>query len=424
MRGTSILLIAIGVGVGCGDDSQGDDAVRVDAPGSDAPGIDAPASRCETIPAMGQFTPRDGNPRLRAGRVFPDGKLDTAIADPDVRFAAESNRYDVYYMSGHGTAFNSPDVVQTIRRATSPDKTTWTILDEPALAAAPALDAWDHDHTETPTVAYNPAAPPDRRYLLLYSGANGTFPHTGYGFANYAIGAAFSADGVTFTRVPSAESIGGQAGLVLTGALVYPGAVGAIVADPEVAVVDGTYHLFFSSFACSGTGCATPTAYGVGHATSPDGVTWTVAEAPVRTLLRQQNVPTSGGSQPSVLYDAVHCRWELWLASDLAGDHDDQPADFNNMAGVYRAESLDGIGWNIDYSRARDLSWNAAAPRAGEALGLLTGADVAANGNGRLMLYVGFDDQSVPDGFFLPDRTPTGFRPGVMTLNIATRDLP
>jgi hypothetical protein len=41
-----------------------------------------------------------------------------------------------------------------------------------------------------------------------------------------------------------------------------------------------------------------------------------------------------------------------------------------------------------------------------------------------LMLYVGFDDQNVPQNYFLPDRTPQGFRAGVMTLNIATRDLP
>jgi hypothetical protein len=39
-------------------------------------------------------------------------------------------------------------------------------------------------------------------------------------------------------------------------------------------------------------------------------------------------------------------------------------------------------------------------------------------------MYVGFSDQDVPADFFLPDRTKLGFRPGVMTLNVATRDLP
>jgi hypothetical protein len=38
------------------------------------------------------------------------------------------------------------------------------------------------------------------------------------------------------------------------------------------------------------------------------------------------------------------------------------------------------------------------------------------------MLYVGFDDQNVPANFFLPDHST--FRPGVMVMNVATRDLP
>jgi hypothetical protein len=39
------------------------------------------------------------------------------------------------------------------------------------------------------------------------------------------------------------------------------------------------------------------------------------------------------------------------------------------------------------------------------------------------MLYVGFDDDSVPTGFALPLRA-GGSTPGVFTLNVATRDLP
>jgi hypothetical protein len=58
----------------------------------------------------------------------------------------------------------------------------------------------------------------------------------------------------------------------------------------------------------------------------------------------------------------------------------------------------------------------------GEPLGLRAGIDVAQNSTGRLMLYVGFDDQDVPAGATLP--TASGTVPGVMTLGIATRDLP
>jgi hypothetical protein len=299
---------------------------------------------------------------------------------------------------------------------------TWTVDDAPVFTANPDTMAWDHTHSETPTVVYNPDAPADRRYLLMYSGSQGLFPHPGYNFQHYSIGAAFSADGKTFTRVPAAQSPHGKDGLVLTGKQVYPGALDALVADPELVLVNGVYHLWFSSFACKDTNCATTTDFGIGHATSTDGVHWAVLETPVRSLLRASADTKTGGQQPSVVYDADHCRYELWLTSDVGTENDAQPVEFNNTMGVYKAESNDGITWSLNYNRARDLQWSQTEP--GEHLGLLTGIDVAQNTTGRLMLYVGFDDQNVPSGFALPDRTAQGFRSGVMTLNVATRDLP
>ena len=143
----------------------------------------------------------------------------------------------------------------------------------------------------------------------------------------------------------------------------------------------------------------------------------------MRSLLRTSAL-TSGGQQPSVIYDSIHCKWEMWLRSDAAADVANQPVSFNNMAGVYKADSTDGVNWNVNYAFNRDLAWMPADPNAGgEDLGLLTGADVGMNGNGRLMLYVGFDDDNVPSGFALPLRA-GGATPGVFTLNVATRDLP
>jgi hypothetical protein len=400
---------------GCGDEG----ATAIDA-GHDA-GPDAVVT-CQPQGATGQFIKRAGNPRMLAGQAFTDGKIDISISDPDVRWNDGSQVWELYYATSHAASFGDPDKTQMIRHATSPDRMTWSVDDAPALAAAADVNAWDHVNTEAPTVVFNPDAPAERRYLLLYSGAKATFPHPGYAFPDSAIGAAFSADGITFTRVPASESPHGQDGLVLTGLDVYPIAVGAIVADPEVAVVNGVYHLFFSSFACKGTSCATVEAYGIAHATSADGIHWQVAEAPVRSLLRASADLETGGGQPSVIYDATRCRWEMWLTSDLPAEHDNQPINFNNMAGVWHADSSDGVAWHINYAFARELSWG--ATESGEHLGMLTGADVADKGYGRLMLYVGFDDQNVPSGFVLPDRTGTGVRAGVMTLDVATRDLP
>ncbi len=381
---------------------------------------DTMGSNCLPQGVMGQFLRRAGNPRLLPGKPFTDGKMSVAIADPDVRWDPAAARYELYYGAPHATAFGDP-AEQMIRRATSPDRMTWTVDDAPVLRVSTDPGGWDRDRVEAPTVVHNPAAPPERRYLMMYAGSPGLFPFPGYTFPDHAIGAAFSADGVAFTRVPAAMSPHGKDGLVLTGAQVYPAAGGATVSDPELVLIGGTYHLWFSSFAC-GPGCGNITERGVGHAVSADGITWVVDEAPVRTLLRAALDRTSGGRKPSVVHDEPRCRYELWQTNDLPGDVDAQPVAADNTAGVYRAESTDGRSWNLRYDRARDHLWSAAED--GEALGLAAGADVAQNGTGRLMLYAGYDDQDVPAGFTLLDRMQVTQRPGVITLNIATRDLP
>jgi len=405
-----------GAGVDAGVDS--DAAIDASVPLLDAGPPDAPS--CNPTAPVGRFVSRADNPRLRAGRRFSDGLLDVTIADPDVHWDAGANVFRAYFMAARGASFAGP-LVQSIRRMDSSDGVAWTLAETPALLASSDAAAWDHANTETPTVVINPDAPPARRYLMMYSGASAALP--GRSFPAYAIGAAFSADGVTFTRVSASESPHGKAGLVLTGAQIYPVAAGALVADPELVYRDGRYQLWFSSFACRSASaqCDTVTAFGIGHATSLDGVTWTAAaQNPIPGLLRDPILPGTGGQQPSVVWDARRCRYELWLTSDGAGENDNQPIEFNNMVGVFRATSSDGQAWQVDYTGARDLTWNPLAP--GQPLGLLTGADVAARGDQRLMLYVGFDDHDIPTDFYLPDRTAVGYRPGVMALEVATRD--
>jgi hypothetical protein len=387
--------------LGCGDDGA---TVVQDAPAGD---IDAPAQQqCLPQGAVGSFYRRPPNPRLIAGtHTFSDNKLDTAIADPNLTW--DGTTWHLYYMSPHGTTFN-PAGPQVIRHATSPDLSTWTLQDAPAFTVS--ASGWDSGNAETPSVVYNPDAPADRKYVLVYSGASGTFPHPNYPFPDYAIGAAFSADGNTFTRVST------NGGKVLDASAVYSASTDGVVADPDIIVVGGTYHMWFSSFGCSGSNCATVDRYGVADATSTDAITWTVQEAPVISLLATASMLTSGRSQPSVVYDELHCRYEMWMA-DQSGT-DNQPVQFNNMTGVLHAKSANGTSWTVD--AMRDLTWD--STKDGEALGLLTGADVAQKGTGRYMVYVGFDDQNVPANSFLP--TANSFVSGVMTLNLATRDAP
>lgn len=404
MRRTLCLLLL----VGCGDDGGATADAQVL--------IDAPPSSCLPQGVTGEWTSRSGNPRMLAGKQFSDGKVDISISDPSLSW--DGAAWQLYYATSHGTSYTSADLVQEIRHATSTDASTWSVDDAPALAAATDANAWDHLNTETPTVIENPAAPADQRFLMLYSGAAGKL--AGRDLTDYAIGAAFSADGKTFTRIPASMSPHGKDGLVLTGMDAYPTAGGAVVADPELALVNGTYHLWFSSYACTGVDCVNDLFYGISHATSTDGIHWTIEAAPVRSLLQMSAVTTSGGAQPSVVYDAAHCKYEMWFSSGLAADPV-QPVTFNNTAGVWHAESTDAKSWTVSFTAKRDLVWDKS--RAGEHLGWLTGADVAEKNGGRFMVYVGFDDQNVPAGFVLPKTGTTDYLPAVMTLDLATRDV-
>jgi len=408
---TTLLCAAVLVAA-CG----GKDPVTVDAYVGPRP--DAPASSCQPVGSVGQFYRRAPNPRLISGtHAYLDHTLDIAITDPDLRWDDASSLWELYYHGPNAASYQAANTPM-IRHAESPDLATWTIADAPALVAGADAGAWDHMTTETPSVVYVPTAPAERRYLMMYSGANAMFGTAG--FPAYSIGAAFSSDGKTFTRIAATDSPHGQDGLVLTASDAYFGMMG-VVADPEIAFVDNKYHLWFSSYACSGP-CTAASAYGIAHATSTDGIHWQVAEAPVKSLLKMSAVPTSGGGQPTVIYDDVHCRFEMWLRADADGEANAQPIVFNNMVELWHATSPDGITWSVNYAGARDLEWNSATPDDGEHLGLLTGADVAAKGGSRYMVYSGFDNQNVPTGFALPDRSQQGYESGVITLNVAARD--
>src|SRR5687767_11084662 len=107
---------------------------------------------CLPQSAVGSFYRRQPNPRFLAGRTFGDGKMDTAVADPDLRW--DGSQWVIYYQTPHGTMFNPPGP-QIIRRATSPDLATWTFDEAPSFTVSSESGAWDATHAETPSVAYN-----------------------------------------------------------------------------------------------------------------------------------------------------------------------------------------------------------------------------------------------------------------------------
>lgn len=320
---------------------------------------------CKPQSAVGSFYRRQPNPRLVAGgHTFTDAKVDTALNDPDLVW--DGSTWHLYYSSPHGT-FAAPGTGTIIRHATSTDLATWTLQDMPAITGA------------QPTVAIDKAM---NRFVMLYN--TGT-----------AIQIATSTNGATFGA---------------TGQTLAPTDVSLTLADPELVFVGDTFHVWFT--ATSGS------VRGIGHATSKDLVNWTFDAIPTPSLLRASSDPKSGGAQPTVIYDDIHCRWELWLSSDLQADNTGTIT--GATAGVWHATSMNGTSWTINYSQLRDVVWDNTA--SGEQLGIRTGADIAVKNGGRYMLYTGFDNQNVPSGSTLP--TSTGTTSGVTTLNLATRDAP
>jgi hypothetical protein len=343
----------------------------VDAPSAQ----DADAPLCQPVSAVGSFYRRTPNPRIVAGgHTYTDNSVDSALLDPDLLW--DGTTWHLFYVSPSGT-FTSPGGPQT-RHATSPDLATWTFQDSPSLPGA-----------IEPTVAKKP----DGSFLMIYSDGTGLKAAT----------AASASMGFSMT------------GIVLNASDVFPNASGARLGDPELVIVAGTYHLWFSGQDCAAATC---TKKGIGHATSSDGATWTLENALVPSLARAAADLSSGGIAPTAIYDDVHCRWEMWLENDASGDNTSDLVD--SVAGVYHATSTNGTSWTISYTQIRDLLVDTAA--AGEHLGIRKGVDVAIKSSGRYLIYTGFDDQNVPASSTLV--TTTGTTSGVMTLNLATRDAP
>jgi hypothetical protein len=351
-----------------------------------------------------------------AGTRGEDGLYDIAVADPDVLYDAQSGTWYMWYQAGRARNYTADDIHMVIRYLHSTDGSSWIVEPEPVLTLPEDDAAWDADYTETPSVVVDPHAPEDRRYKMYYSGASEDHP---LGFPRYHIGLAISSDGRTFHRIPAEESPYGEAGLVLQVAEGLPdveGLADGVVADPEVRLIDGVYHLWYSSFANDENGDFL--AFGISHATSSDGIHWAPSpNNPIPSLRNDDNV---AGQQPSVAWNPVLERWEMWFTSDTDEEVEQIPSTFNPALGFWMATSQDALEWEVDYSAPRDLYWSPDSVY--EEHGLLTGAEVAIVDGTRHIYYTGWGSEGVPEGFIVPVRDGRDFVPAVLYLIHATKD--
>lgn len=416
--------LALIFAAGCGGEdtgSSGDTTTSTTTTATTTTPTQDPLAACGPVTAA--WSRCQQNPLESAGHMHPDGRVELSIGDPDVSYDEDDKVWKAWWSTGVATSFVAPDdtIQLGIKYAESPDGVAWTVQEELTIAGNPGSGEWDQSKLETPSVVKVPWNPPDRRYLLAYSGAQGpkSISAGGQSFpvAWYQVGIAFSADGKHFTRVPEAESAyagkdtgyPSNEGLGLLGKDMLadtPGIADGLIADPELFVADGVIHLFTSSMAVDNTG--QPLNFGLSHATSTDGIHWTPQPG---------NPQVSGGAGPSIVHDPMKSEYELFYSQDTDADKAKEPSVFNPFLGVWRRTSTELLTWS-DPGATRDFEWDSAQKT--EVYGLIAVGDMAFRDGVYRYYYPGWSADNVPDGFVCPIQDGT-YPPAVIVLDLALR---
>ncbi len=211
------------------------------------------------------------NPVLDVG---PAGSWDDErVMFPTVVF--NGSMFHIWYYGSDGTHGR-------IGHATSPDGITWTKDTlNPVLDVGPA-GSWDDDGLLTPFVRFDGAI-----YHMWYSGDDGTHNRIGY---------ATSPDGITWTK----DTLNPVLDVGPAGSWDSPRV------QSQCVINNGTnYQMWYS-----GGGLFT---WRIGHATSPDGITWTKD-----TLNPVLDVGSAGSwdhyyvASPSVIFDIATSTYKMW----------------------------------------------------------------------------------------------------------------
>lgn len=245
----------------------------------------------------------------------------------------------------------------------SVDGITW---DPPSMALTPsAPGGWDDQKVETPSVLRDDMEPDSsRRYKMYYGGASSTAPNI------HQIGLAYSPDGMTWTRAPLGESIGGNGGMVLQSE------PGNLAVEPSVLVHAGVFRMWYSTFG--------PRLLVVGYATSTNGYDWTVhPQSPVMSPRPGTFEMTPFGvdidgtvGQPTVYWDTSAGLFRMWYGTFSAPEL---------YVGIGHAVSVDGVTW----ARRPDPVFLPNTSQPGETHGLGAGPFVLPDGGGVTMYYRG-----------------------------------
>jgi len=255
-------------------------------------------------------------------------------------------QYWLYASSNLG--LTAPPSPVQIYRFTSSDAASWT-LDPVTPVLTVAAGQWDQGGNETPAVVYFAG-----QYHMFWTGYPDAWP--GLVAANFRIGHATSADGVSWTK---------DASFLLGPSGVTDDFAQFIVGEPGPVVFNNTLYLYFTAVgvdAVLGAGLQT-----IGVITSADGSTWS---APAQVLKPDQAVYPRGANWVGYSTpNAVVIAGQVHLFVDVANDHGN---DTWTQEALHHAWSADGItGWTQDPAPLRqltDFTWTAREIRSPSAL--------------------------------------------------------
>lgn len=316
----------------------------------------------------------------RAGALYP------VVGDPSLMF--DEGRFKMWF--GYGGLDDVKDERSVRVRtayAESTDGLSWSTI------VAPSLDVgagWDLTNAETPSVLKDPALPAGhpRKYRMYYSGLDRAIEQASFeqlirAGMGYGIGLGFSPDGRRFMRLPAGESPHGVAGLVLkpNPPVIDGDAWDFIhVADPHVLLRNGTYHMWYTSFAREHR--TNRTYLTVGYATSPDGIRWTKhghVIKPDQAWESARSEPHVG--RPYVLWTGA--RFEMFYDAVDAGS---TVRAGELSAGVGYAWSTDGKNWSKESTPIFVTNRGR-----GERAGMMIGTAVLLIDGRYRMVYGGYD---------------------------------
>jgi hypothetical protein len=227
--------------------------------------------------ARADWTKYAGNPVFGVG---PSGSWDSSgVGTPSVLF--KGGRYELWY-SGHSGANSS----YRIGFATSPDGVNWTRSEDNPVLTTGSPGAWDSGYVMVPHVVFH-----DGIYKMWFRGTDDPIysAHAGIGYAT-------STDGVHWVKYSGNP--------VLT-----VGSDGSwddwMIFSAYVDIEGSSYKLWYSG--CDGANCR------IGYATSPDGVHWTKYDGnPVLDVGPSGGWDTTNVFYPYVLHNGG--AYEMWYS--------------------------------------------------------------------------------------------------------------